>query len=185
MQKEILTSIYYKNSGTLTSSEVKEKASELLKTMNIKNTEEVLDKIKNFENQLKIFTYREVDELETLFDGFEFLSKKGNLSVNDLAAEIRSWMRQYFNDKKIDLKDNYRTIKFNLNDFMLRVKQKSSKLFKWRVQEDKKELSNGVKTYKILKELRNKVMNMDSCEILYLYTIVKYSVYNDYEHLVA
>ncbi len=184
MQREILENIYYQDARELAFDQVLQQGLDYLKELDIKNIDEIKQKLQSLENEIKIFSYREVDEIEVAFDGFEFTNNKSKKSINDLAAEIRNWLKQYFNDRKIDIREKRRSIILSLKSVMRKLKRTSSKILKWNVEENQKELQREKVTYKVLKELRYKLMNLDSLELYFLFVTIKYSLPNDYDHLV-
>lgn len=169
MEFDLLKNLFSKNKKLTSKEQILDELNKFLTKNKIDLNNINFEKI--FEN-IKKFSKNEVDELENIFDLFEF---EKNTNKKDIFLQLKNWIKLYFKVKLDDLK-----IKSDeLTDEIIELYEKEgisiNKTMKYSLKEWYKEKFYEKEKIFNLNEFRNKLNSLNNEELLLIYFVIIYA----------
>jgi|GEM_PF-6691049 predicted DNA-binding protein with PD1-like motif len=137
---------------------------------NIKNNE-IFEKIDSYFDSLKKFSKNEIDQIENIFDMFEFDKVK---SEKDIYKQLKSWVNLYFKIKLDDIKLKDNELFSQIENLIEKEDINITKNLKLSLKEWFKEEIYEKEKLIQLNNLKEKIYNLNQYELILLFFIISY-----------
>jgi len=181
MEKNILDNIAFKNSSSKTEEELFQAIRKKISLYSQK-ADNLLEELKKNIKKIKIFSVREIEELEYIFELFEFDRKTDDKNIY---IQLKQWMNLYFELHFKELAEKDYEMREELISFKNKLQEQktSKKSSRFSLDEWKKEKLNEKEYSLFLKKIHSKLKRLTRNQLILVYFCLKYSHENIKEYL--